>query len=589
MMRDSRSIVGIVIAGLLVMVFASCSSDSGSSDSGGGSPPCTNCSYWDLAFGGVGRYPAASGDPLVIAFSSTYVFPAQLKSPVDRDSLGLSNSYNIWIARREAGAASDTVWYYRVTSGGDHDFSPSWSPDGETIAFERNIGNQDKRQVFIVDVLDFENPGTPLQVTERTADMFNSMNPSWVVLGTETWISFATGPKGGGDADIAMIRYPGLDSLTIVSLDPADFARDENGVMSYVFDDQKPAANGTRYIVFASPNRLPVGDFEVLATTEEQSDSSVACAIFINGKDSNQQTPYTFRYRPAGIVVTLSGELLDYCVPAVIENFTAEADTVTTAVLDFVHMRGTLGVGSLPGGMDVYINDERMVGEGGVPIRTPVMGQGYAYVKCVVPGETFTVSVKNVFGTPCGDPVDTLVTAGDTTFVTFSCEESAGPGQVVSGPKSGMHGAAALTPRAFPVEMLAQGEDERSIWLIDLGDDISTEDDRLFGVESFNTGSNSPVLSPDSKYIAYFRGNYTSWEIVVADVSMLVDGTGDAELARVGLPGSTEDIECWRKPEKLSWLPLEAGRKIVASLSPCRGGEPADYSIYIADLEDHLP
>jgi hypothetical protein len=96
-------------------------------------------------------------------------------------------------------------------------------------------------------------------------------------------------------------------------------------------------------------------------------------------------------------------------------------------------------------------------------------------------------------------------------------------------------------------------------------------------------------LSPDSKYVAYFRGSYTSWEIVVADVSMLVSGTGDAELARVGLPGSTEDIECWRKPEKLSWLPLEAGRKIVASLSPCRGGEPADYSIYIADLEDHLP
>lgn len=580
--RDSSSIVGIVIAGLLVMVFAACSSDSTQN------PPCTNCSFWELDYGGVGRYPAASPDPLVIAFSSVYMFPSQLKGPADRNELGLGTSNNIWIARKEADAASDTVWYYMVTSGSNGDFMPAWSPDGNTIAFERNIGSQDERQIFIVDVSDLENPGTPVQVTQRTAAMFNSTSPSWAVVGGETWISFVTGPKGGGDEDIAMMRYPGLDSVVVVSLDPADFAKDENGVMSYVFDDQKPAANGSRYIAFASPNRLPVGDFEVLAATEEQSGQSAVCKISINGKDSGQFTPHIFKYRPAGVVVTLSGELPNYCLPAVVDSFTAVADTVTSAVLDFVHMRGTLGVRSVPGGNEIYVNNERMLGAGGIPIRTPTGGTGYAYVNCVMPGVTLTVSVKNVFGTPCGDPVEAEVAAGDTTFLTFNCEGSQAPVPVVSGANSGEQ-AASVASQAFPVEMLAQGEDERSIWLMDLGTGISTEDDRLFAVEFLNTGSNFPVLSPDNKYLAYFKGRYTSWEIVVADVSMLLNGTGDPELARVGLPSSSEDIECWRKPEKLCWLPLEAGRKIVASLSPCRGGEPADYSIYVADLEGRLP
>ena len=87
--RNSRSIIGVVLAGLVVMIAASCGDD------GGGSTACTNCEFWDLAFGGVGRFPAASPDPDVIAFSSNYVFPAKLKSPVDLDELGLGTSYDI--------------------------------------------------------------------------------------------------------------------------------------------------------------------------------------------------------------------------------------------------------------------------------------------------------------------------------------------------------------------------------------------------------------------------------------------------------------------------------------------------------------
>jgi hypothetical protein len=577
--RNSRSIVGVLLAGILVMVFASCSSDDE-----GGSRICLNCDFWDLDFGGVGRYPAASPDPQVIAFSSDYLFPSKMMGPVDRDNLGLGDDYNIWIARTEAG--SDTVWYHQITTGGDDDFFPAWSPDGNTIAFERTLGEQDERQVFIVDVTDFESPGTPVQVTDRTTEMFNSKSPGWAVIGGETWISFSTGPKGGGDTDIAVIRYPDFDSLATVSLDPADFARDENGVMSYVFSDQKPAANGSQLLAFASPDRLPVGDFEVIANTEEEPGVSVQCPIYVNGKDSGKITPYTFRYRPAGVTVNLSGELPYYCVPALLENFAAEADTVVTALLDFVHVRGTLGVRSVPGGLDVYVDDQQVY-DGGVPVRTPVSGEGYSHVRCLMPGEV-SVSLKNVFGDLCGDPVTVEIAMGETTFVSFSCEGSAGPGPVVSGSLQEVQGAAEM-PRALPVELLAQGEDERGIWVMDLGTDVSTDDDRIYRVQAFDTGSNFPVLSPDGRYVAYFRGIYTSWELVVADILPLLEGSGDAVLTAVGLPGSTEDIECWRKPEKLCWLPPEAGHKLVVSLSPCRGGGPADYSIYVVDLDGRLP
>lgn len=578
MNRDSKSFAGLVVAGLFLMLLASCSSENK------GTTECTNCGFWDLAYGGVGRYPAASPDPLVIAFASNYLFPEKLMAPADRDNLGLANSYNIWIARTEA--ASDTVWYYQVTSSGDDDFLPTWSPDGKTIAFERNIGTQDQRQIFAVDVTDFANPGVPVQVTERTTEMYNSTSASWAVVDGGTWISFATGPKGGGDLDIALVRYPGLDSLATVSIDPSDFAVDENGVMSYVFDDMKPAANGTAYLTFASPNRLPVGDFIVLANSEEVADSLEVSPIFVNGKDSGKYTPYTFRYRPAGILIGLSGELPNYCQAAG-GNFSITADTLTSFVMDFVHTRGTLGVRSNPGRMQVYVNGELMYGEGGIAITTPVTGD-YAYVKCIAPDDTFSVSLRDVFGTPCGDPIDARVAAGETTFVSFNCEGGAGPSVTVSAPPNGALRSAAPVLQEFNADMLSQGEDERSIWLMDLGDDISTEDDRLYHVEPFAAGSNFPVLSPDGKYIAYFRGNYTAWEIVIADVTPLLEGSGEAELIRVGLPGSNEDIECWRKPEGLSWLPLEAGRKLVAALSPCRGGDPSEYSIYVADLDSRL-
>lgn len=156
--RNSKILLVFVFAGFLVLLLTSCGDDVG------GPPRCTNCGFWEPAYGGVGRFPAVSPDPDVIAFASRYQFPAKIEYPFDPADLGVDQYYHIWLAKVEE--VSDTVWYYRITSAGKDDLLPSWSPDGNLIAFERNIGLENERQIFVVDVTDPENPGVPQQVTD---------------------------------------------------------------------------------------------------------------------------------------------------------------------------------------------------------------------------------------------------------------------------------------------------------------------------------------------------------------------------------------------------------------------------------------
>jgi hypothetical protein len=129
--------------------------------------------------------------------------------------------------------------------------------------------------------------------------------------------------------------------------------------------------------------------------------------------------------------------------------------------------------------------------------------------------------------------------------------------------------------------------DDRTIWLADLGSDPGTEDDEFFVVETSSQGLFYPTLSPDGRYVAYIRGALASWELVVSDISALMSG-GGATSIRIGLPGSSEDIECWREIEKISWMASGTERKVVASLSPCRGASPDEFDIWVADLTRFL-
>lgn len=388
------------------------------------------------------------------------------------------------------------------------------------------------------------------------------------------WISFCSMPNSKADSDIGLIRYPDLGDTIWPSIDPKDFADEENGVMSSIFEDVQASSNGTNLIAFASPSRDEVVDITVIAKSEEA--SSVGAQIFINEKDSGKTTPYTFRYRPAGTTVAVRGTLEGYC-ESQRGTVVAESDTERTYLIDFVHTHGTIGVRTSSGDNFIYF-DADTIPRG----RTPVTPMVYVFFPCMPP-DTYVVWTEDYYGAFCDVDSSVIVTAGDTTFLTFVCGsgKTCEPATVTSGSPS--HSVAGIEAPVRPM----QGEG-RGAWLMDLGNDLETGDDKIYLLEMANQEIYYPVLSPDSKYVAYIRGSEVAWDVVITDISGLASGAGVGRSVVIGLPGSSEDIECWRKIEKISWLPAGSERAIVASMSLCRGGSLADYEVWIADLSRHL-
>jgi dipeptidyl aminopeptidase/acylaminoacyl peptidase len=555
-----------VLAGFTLLLLISCGDDDVSN------PQCTNCDFWRMAFGRLGRFPAACPtDPQLIAFCSTQ----------DTSQASAGTNYHIWVARLEE--SPDTTMFYQITADDYTDYNPSWSPDGQMIAFERNIGAGDQRQIYVVEVADLNNPGVPVPITVNDSlDIrYSNLSPSWVEIGGESWIVFCNTPLGSGDSDIGIIKYPDMEYPALdtawISLDPSDFARDENGVMSYIFEDQHVSGNGTELIAFSSPDRQFVGDIRVLAQSEEQPDTTVAALILINDRDSGVYTPHTFRYRPAGedVEVSIAGRLDDYCSePGGI--LVPEPGKLNTFIIDFVHTHGTLAIRTSEPSRIVFV-------DGKDKGRTPDNASEYGFFGCIEE-TTHTVWTEDVYGDTCGIQYEVDVRAGEITYVDFVC----GQQSTVTHGRAAVPGLASPMGTGGPAPLNLQNE-RRSVWLVDLGDTSGIGDDSFMLVDQAATGLFYPALSPDGRYVAYIRGAQDSWQLAVSDISDLVAG-GDVVTTRViGLPGSWEDIECWREIEKISWLATESGRKIVASLSPCRGGAPDEFQVWIADLSRFLP
>ena len=98
------------------------------------------------------------------------------------------------------------------------------------------------------------------------------------------------------------------------------------------------------------------------------------------------------------------------------------------------------------------------------------------------------------------------------------------------------------------------------------------------------------LYSDDGKYVAYVVGEGASRQLKVSgDLHAFKAGTEAIQTQVIGLPGSSEDIECYRFPERVSWIHAGTERKVVASLSVCRGGDlTKDYEIWIGDLDRFL-
>ncbi|HVP56577.1 MAG TPA: hypothetical protein VMU02_00655 [bacterium] len=553
-MSGNRRMVSLLVAvALAVFLLCSCGNDNG------GGPHCVNCDFWAKAFGGIGHYPAPSpvADSRLLAFTST----------ATRDTTGGSYSH-VWVAEL-AQAEGDTTVFYHITTGEVYDTKPSWSPDGHTLAFERQTG--EVTDIYTVDVTDPASPGTPVGFTVGSTDYNSFYSPGWAVVGQDTFIVFSAATKGGGDYDVVMKRFPDDGQLVRVTIDPADFAKSENSVLSAVFKDEHTATGGGKLVAFASPDRVFVCDIAVRARSVEKPDTTEKADIWINGKDSGKDTPYVFKYRPATMAkIELRGKIVPrYCTDAV-DSVIVQPGIVNDFVLDFVYTKGTVGLNA----NDVtVVYFDGALAEG---VRTPGIPGQYVYLTCVKPGDHSVYAANTITHQQCSPTYQITVAAGETTFVDMVCGSGGGLAQAPAKVKP----AAVLgASRAVP----ASGSN--GLWLLDLPDTGPATDATIYLAASSNLVIDEPAVSPDGKYVAYIKGQGESRQIIVSDLSGLLDGGGQPAPITIGMPGSVEDIECWRIPERVTWFPGTDQRKLVASFSTCRSGASRDYQIWIADLD----
>ena len=569
--RNLRVFVGLVLLAAGCLIFLSCGDDETTT------APCTNCDFWEKVLGRNGRYPAGSPtDPNLIAFCDTM------------DLTGVAGAgemyWHIWVARR-----ADTTRYYQITSDEAFDLKPVWSPDGQMIAFER--GQAGALDIFVVDVSDPENPGVPVRLTDNEVIEESNGSPAWITLnGGEQWIAFNNSKNGGSDIDLLRVAYPAPGDPVPVTYDPADFAVDQGGVLGYIFKDKQAGSNGSAYIAFSSPDRTPVGDLYVVAQSEEQSDTAdVHARVFINGTDSEQYTPVLFKYRPVQDTVTIQGDLDGYCSLATVAYADMEPDTVSTVLLDFIHTHGNLAVASIPGSHIITVgeivwstvtgDDEEVI----TVVDTVWVQQQqnteewdpddpeYVVYTCI-PADTVLIFASTVYG-PCSDTLEVVVAPGDTSDVILDCTSRI----------AAMGGSSARSSgKRAPV--LRQQPEPYSLWVVD------ADTEALYLIDATDSPISNPALSPDGRYVAYIVGEAADRMLYVAgDIQAYIAGTQAIVTTRIGLPGSAEDIECYRFPERVSWVYDEPAYRLLASLSVCRSGQVlTDYEIWEADLDDFL-
>ncbi len=573
-MAMKRKFTYLVILGTtLLLLFGSCGEE-------GAGPECINCQYWRSISSGSVRFPDVSpSDWHLIAFSS--------KRHAGRDTVVLpTRNYHIWVMKL-AESPGDTNRYYQITKDAItdrytyNDLKPSWSPDGKWIAFQREISPA-RYQIYAVDVRDLEKPGIPFQVTNID---YSNTDPCWVTIGDTLYIAFTNSPLGGGDHDIMIARFDPSGAIYDpyrLTVDPSDYADEEGGVLSATFHDWQTSSNRSNSLAFSSDSRTRVADIKIEARLEDGTE--VNAAIAIKGKDSGKTTPYTFRYRPVDqpielrCVLSSDYYILGYCDPLDTTVTSLVPDTLNLIDVKFIPTKGALKVVQLVSReltYDVYLDSERVI-----------KGLGYGYDRartliCLAPGKHV---VELRFAVAGGDSLIDIDT--NVVIVAGEVREKVFGGSLEASPMKRLELSNPDGSDKQPLKKQSKGPSslgKYTIWKIDLGSVSSVNDDVISLIDDSSVPIQNPVITSDGRFIAYLKGYGYNCSVMVADLWDIANG--NIRKWTVGLPGTSGDFECWRLVESLAWIETGSGLKLLATLSPCGGGDVDSYGIWIADVD----
>jgi hypothetical protein len=510
-----------------VLIFAGCGDDETTT-------PCEFCEHWGLVLDGLARFPAYSPDPAHpdrIAFSSR--FP-------DPDGIAEEDRYeHIWVLDGED--------LYRITNDEFNDFDPAWSPDGDALAFTREMDG--RLDIWTVDVTDLSAPGEPVVLTWAGNVEGGAFEPSWRVDNDGRWVVFAS------ELDIYRIPDYGGTPQKLIP-DPGDVG---GGCGFDSYPDFQPCVAPDGRVAFTSIGRLQTGNLEIAGFYVEEDGDTVDVTdaeIYLDDCPTGFTTPHRFEFlpvRPDLGPYTVGLESPQHCDRRNVHPV-VQPNMDVSIRYNFITTKGDLWVWVDEANcdvLDIVEGDTTEVAHLGIGFPWP----DSTVVSCLAEGEHVIRVQWNVFTF-----VDTAITivAGELDSLRFFRPSKSIWDRALMSPSDGV-----TASRVRPVQT---GHEE--VWVADL------ESQEMLSFWSLESQFEQACWSPDGRYVAFVASDplRNRWGIRVAEV-------GGSSSWSIPLPGSGGSAACTRSAYQLSWN--SSGDRLAATLGECGGYEdPQELKIW---------